>query len=194
MEAERQHPEPRGGRAAWIEAALDALADGGIERIKIELLAKRLAVTKGGFYWHFRDRAELLAVLLASWRDGRIAAIEEQTRRGAAEARERLLGLVRLYAEGRNPKGMAIELAVRDWARRDQDAAAAAASVDAARLERVARLYEELGCAAADARSRAFLFYAFVFGQSLIFPSRAGERAGLIDGAAALLCSAGWAD
>lgn len=63
---------------------------------------------------------------------------------------------------------MAIELAIRQWSRSDEGAAAAVAKVDAARLKNVQRLYERMGYARADAEGRAFLFYAFVFGQSLL--------------------------
>ena len=63
---------------------------------------------------------------------------------------------------------MAVELAIRQWARSDTQAAAAVALVDAARLKNVAKLYGAAGLSADDARARAFLFYSFVFGQSLI--------------------------
>ena len=47
--------------AAWVEAAFDALAEGGIEAVRIDPLAKQLGVTRGSFYWHFTDRAALFA-------------------------------------------------------------------------------------------------------------------------------------
>jgi hypothetical protein len=64
---------------------------------------------------------------------------------------------------------MAIELGVRQWACSDAAASAAVESVDAARLSNVAQLYRGLGWSAEEARARAVLFYAFIFGQSLIF-------------------------
>ena len=65
--------------SAWIEAALEALADGGVEAVRVEPLAKALDVTKGSFYWHFADRRALIDAMLTSWSDGRIAAIRQQT-------------------------------------------------------------------------------------------------------------------
>jgi hypothetical protein len=59
-------------------------------------------------------------------------------------------------------------LAIRQWARTDKAAAAAVASVDAARLQNVAQLYRQLGLSSEDAQARAVLFYAFIFGQSLL--------------------------
>jgi hypothetical protein len=70
---------------------------------------------------------------------------------------------------------MAVELAIRQWARSDTAAAAAVASVDAARLGNVAHLYRATGLAAEQADAQAFLFYCFIFGQSLLFLER-GQR------------------
>jgi len=157
------------GSAKWIEAALAELAEGGIERVRVEVLAERLGVTKGGFYRRFRDRRALLDAMLETWGAGRIAVIHQQTALGGLSPRERLGALVKLYSERVSAQGIAIELAIRQWARTDKPAAAAVARVDTARLKAVAELYRGLGLSAADAHSRAVLFYAFIFGQSLLF-------------------------
>src|SRR3954452_1860110 len=99
----------------WVEAGFTDLARGGIDGVRVEVLAKNLGVTKGGFYRRFADRAALLGGMLASWSAGRIAAIEKQTSLDGATAHDRLSALIRLYAERMNTEGMAIELAVRQW-------------------------------------------------------------------------------
>src|SRR5215470_15475319 len=63
---------------AWIAAAFEALAEGGIDAVRVEPLAKALGITKGSFYWHFADRRALIDAMLGSWAEGRIAAIREQ--------------------------------------------------------------------------------------------------------------------
>ncbi|HEV7370738.1 TetR/AcrR family transcriptional regulator [Arenibaculum sp.] len=168
--------DTRPGRETWIEAGFLELADGGIDRVKVEVLARRINVTKGGFYWHFRDRADLLTSMLTRWSEGRTTAIARQTEAAGGDARARLRGLIRLYVENANPRGMAIEMAVRDWARRDQRAASAVAMVDTARLERVCGLFRDLGLNEEVASARAFLFYSFIFGQALLLPP-GGEEA-----------------
>jgi len=169
---------PRGsGAARWLAAAQDALAEGGIGLVRVELLARRLKVTKGSFYWHFQDRPALLGALLADWRDGRIAAIREQAGDDAEPPALRLDRLLDLYLGGSNPKGLRIELAMRDWARRDPLAAKAAAAVDAARLEAVGGLFRGLGLEPRAARARAHLLYAFLFGRSLILGGRPEDTA-----------------
>lgn len=51
----------------WQQAALDALSEGGLQNIAIEVLAKRLGVTKGSFYWHFESRDALIKAALELW-------------------------------------------------------------------------------------------------------------------------------
>ncbi|HEU0061739.1 MAG TPA: TetR/AcrR family transcriptional regulator [Hyphomicrobiaceae bacterium] len=169
-------PNGRDGSDKWVEAALAALAEGGIERVRVEVVAERLGVTKGGFYRRFKDRRALLDAMLETWRAGRIAVIQQQTALAGLSPRERLKALVQLYTERVSAQGMAIELAIRQWARADESAAAAAAGVDAARLQAVAELYRRLGLSADDAQGRAILFYAFIFGQSLLFLTHAPRR------------------
>jgi AcrR family transcriptional regulator len=167
--------------AAWIRAGCAELAKTGVEGVRVEVLAKNLGVTKGGFYRRFRDRAALLEAMLQSWREGRIAAIEKQTSLDGASARERLKALIALYSErmnteGKNTAGLGIELAIRQWARSDEPAAAAVAGVDAARLKNVGQLYRATGLPAEEADAQAFLFYCFIFGQSLLFLERGPRK------------------
>jgi AcrR family transcriptional regulator len=157
---------------AWIEAGFRQLARAGVEGVRVEVLAKHLGVTKGGFYRRFEDRAALLKGMLQRWSAGRIAAIEQQTSLDGETARDRLRALIRLYSERMNTEGMAVELAIRQWARSDEVAATAVASVDAARLKNVGQLYRATGLKPGQADAQAFLFYAFIFGQSLLFLER----------------------
>ncbi|MCK1732781.1 TetR/AcrR family transcriptional regulator [Bradyrhizobium sp. 138] len=160
----------------WVEAAFAELARSGVEGVRVEVLAKSLGVTKGGFYRRFADRAALLDAMLQHWREGRAASIAQQTRLDGQEPRERLKAVIQLYSERLNPEAMAIELAIRQWARSDENAAAAVAGVDAARLKHVAELYRATGLAAEEADARAFLFYCFIFGQSLLFVERGPRK------------------
>jgi AcrR family transcriptional regulator len=165
---------------AWTKAGFAELARAGIDGVRVEVLAKNLGVTKGGFYRRFRDRAALLEGMLEDWRQRRIAAIEQQAALDGESARDRLKALIHLYSERMNTEGMAIELAIRQWARSDQAAAAAVASVDAARLKNVAQLFRATGLEAEAAEAKAFLFYCFIFGQSLLFLERGQRKRALL--------------
>src|SRR5262245_39208148 len=172
-------PDARAGEVRserWIEAGLAEVARPGVEGGRVEVLANNLGVTKGGFYRRFRDRAALLEAMLQTWRDGRIAAIVRHTSLDGETARERLRALTALYSERMNTEGMAVELAIRQWARSDELAAGAVASVDAARLKNVGLLYRATGLPLEEADAQAFLFYCFVFGQSLLFLERGPRK------------------
>lgn len=155
-------------RNDWIEAAIDILAQEGLSGMRVEVLAKRCGVTKGSFYWHFRDRQDLLEAVLQRWKEGRIRDIEKTTAVTPGNEREQLHYAIEVYGASRNRKGISIELAVRDWARHDAIAAAVVESVDLYRLECTRKLFVAAGMSDAEAKSRSLLLYACVFGLSLM--------------------------
>lgn len=166
----RRHAAQRVARldaASWIAAALEALAAGGVEAVRVEPLAKALDVTKGSFYWHFADRRALIDALLAHWSEGRIAAIRQQAA-APGDCGTILRHLAALYTRHASPRGLAIELAIRALARSDADASRAVRAVDLERLKIVSGLFAALGWKTADARARAVLFYSYLFGESLL--------------------------
>ena len=152
----------------WIDAAIDVLAKEGMAGLRVEVLAKLCGVTKGSFYWHFKDRQALLDAILERWREGRIRDIEKTTSGLVGREQEQLHYVIEVYGASRNRKGISIELAVRDWARRDPRAAAIVESVDLYRLECTRRLFVTAGMSDAEAKSRSLLLYACVFGLSLM--------------------------
>ena len=155
-------------RTDWIEAATDVLAKEGVAGLRVEVLAKTCGVTKGSFYWHFKDRQDLLTAVLEHWKEGRIRDIEKTTSVQPGKEREQLHYAIEVYGASRNRKGMLIELAVRDWARHDTLAAGIVEAVDLYRLECTRRLFVSAGMSEAEAKSRSLLLYACVFGLSLM--------------------------
>jgi AcrR family transcriptional regulator len=154
---------------AWIAAALEALAQGGVDAVRVEPLAKALAVTKGSFYWHFADRRALIDATLLHWSEGRIAAIREQTAQ-STDPGLALRRLIDLYTRRSNARGLGIELAIRALARNDAGAASAVQAVDAERLRHVASLFAQIGYGSREAEARAVTVYAYLFGLSLLDP------------------------
>ena len=155
--------------AAWVAAAFDALADGGIDAVRVEPLAKALGITKGSFYWHFADRRALIDAMLDAWMQGRVAAIRQQAPSRDAPTTV-LRQLADLYTRNANARGLAIELAIRALARTDDGAAKAVRGVDRERLQQVGDLFAALGWPRGEAQARAVLFYSYLFGQSLLDP------------------------
>jgi AcrR family transcriptional regulator len=154
---------------AWIDAALDALAEGGIDAVRVDPLAKRLGVTRGSFYWHFKDRAALHKAMLKQWRKRATYQVGDRLEQTAPDAGERLRKTLALPSAGpRSTRAAAIEMAIRLWARRDEEAASAVKLIDKQRLIYYAKLFVERGLAPEEARKRAYLFYAALMSQALI--------------------------
>jgi AcrR family transcriptional regulator len=165
--------------ATWIAAATEVLIDQGIDHVRVDVLAKRLGVTRGSFYWHFKDREALLQAVLAAWHEGATDQLTARLATARETAAEQLRDVLSLPFRGRAATRAArIELAIRAWARRDQAARHAVDASDAARIGYIAQLFSALGFPVAEARSRAFLLYAYVVGESLMAnQGSAAERA-----------------
>lgn len=153
-------------RSTWIEAGLEALAGGGPEAVRIEPLARALGVTRGGFYWHFGGRRALLEEILDAWEDASVDRVIERVESGGGDARAKLRRLSRLAGGGQEP--LRIDLAVRDWARRDPSVAARLQRVDNRRMEYLRALFGSFSTDAADAEARCLLFYSLWIGSHFI--------------------------
>ncbi len=152
----------------WTEAALRALAHGGVAAVAIEPLAKSLGTTKGSFYWHFADRNALLAAALELWEkrdtDQVLAGIDE-----TQEAGSRLHNLLRLAfmsVRGDTAGGAgAIELALQASAAHPL-VTPTLVRVTSRRLAALGRLYSELGLSKARSRDHALLAYTAFLGHA----------------------------
>lgn len=118
-------------RERWVEEGLTVLAEGGVDAVRIEVLAKRLGVTKGGFYGHFKDRESLLQQMLATWEreavDDVLAAVANEH---DPKVRAQRAGALTFSDDRLLP----IELGIRAWARRDPAVAERLQRVDEARM------------------------------------------------------------
>ncbi|TIM11109.1 TetR/AcrR family transcriptional regulator [Mesorhizobium sp.] len=130
----------------WVGAGLTALIEGGIESVRIERLAVSLGVSKGPFYWRFKNRDELLKAIIEFWKRDFTTLLIDQTREFAT-ARERLVALAELSLVQRmgSVDVAQAECALRAWAARDPMPRAAAAEVDAARIDHLTKEFALAG-------------------------------------------------
>lgn len=153
------------GRDDWVRAAYAMLAEGGAASLSVERLAARLGVTKGSFYWHFKDRADLLDALRRRWTEQLVITRVEAAGGAPQEKVAHLLDIV--VRSARQRRGGSLELAMRSWARRDAETARVVEAVDQERLDYTAGLFRQLGFDPAEAEARAFLLYAYIFSQGV---------------------------
>jgi AcrR family transcriptional regulator len=158
-------------RAAWLHAAGDAVAEGGFANLRVLDLAKRLGVTRGSFYWHFADHAELVRALLEHWLEYRRDRAALWVRLVTEQDPEQALlhSLTINFDEGRTSRrAIRIELAVREYAMRDPYAAKVLAESDELRHGRIVELYTALTGDASRARLLALTNYLIIAGADLL--------------------------
>ena len=160
-------------REAWVEAALEALASGGPEAIRVEALAARLGVSKGGFYWHFEDRAALIEEMLDRWERRVVGDVIAQIESEPEEPRAKLRHLFEMAAA--SPDLLPVELALRDWSRRNEAVAARLARVDNRRMEYMRSLFGSICADEGDAEARSILAFSLFIGSSFILAEHPGR-------------------
>lgn len=168
--ADEQPKSSRGrhgvSRQQWLSAALDLLEKRGIEAVRVHSLAKTLGVNKSGFYWHFKDREELLQSLLSYWSD-----LEEQPLVDAGpnpiKSPEATL---RILADVVDREDLSrFDAAIRQWAKTDDRVAEIYRSKMLRRLEFIRSLFHKLGFDKVAAEMRARTFVAFVSTEREVF-------------------------
>ena len=148
-------------RSSWIEAGLRALAAGGPAAVRVEALAQALGVTKGGFYGQFTDRNALLEEMLDTWERKAIDETLERVERRGGDARVKLrrAGVLTFSAEL-----LPIDLAIRDWARRDRAVAERLRRVDNRRMAYLRELFGEFCRDEDEVEARSMLAFSLAIG------------------------------
>lgn len=150
---------PQTDADSWVAAGLATIEQEGVAGLSVEAVARRLGVSKGGFYHRFADRRELLAATLSLWERRHAVELAERFA-GVADPRARLRALLRHAALELEPTVIAQLMAASD----DPDVAAALARAAAVRLQLLRELFSELGLPRAAARHRAILAYSAYLG------------------------------
>ena len=154
-------------KSDWIDQGLRTLAAEGANALKVGPMAAKLDVSRGSFYWHFRDIADFQSQLLRSWQERSTEQVIEQLEAAKAEP-DRLKHLMRrAFAAKRS-----LDRAIRSWAAEDEDVAAIVASVDARRIAYIAKMLTAAGVDSRRALPRAaFLYWAYL-GQAVVMEPR----------------------
>ena len=167
-----QKQESKLGRSDWIRLGLTVLAESGVGAVRVEPLAKRMKMTKGSFYWHFKNRQDLLDALLDEWVEIDTNGIIEQVNQLEADPKTKLMRLFELaIAEHDLLPGIAdgsIEKAIRAWATSEPKVAEIIAKVDQKRLNYTQSIFLDIGFSDDEAWVRARLVYYALVGELTI--------------------------
>jgi AcrR family transcriptional regulator len=149
-------------RDHWIQAGRKALEDGGVEAVRVEVLAKELGVSKGSFYWHFKNRQDLLEALLERWESVTDWLIEMSHAEKTPRVRLRkLFTLIQdLWSQGEGSPDPAIFA----WSQQDKHVAQSVARVEAKRLAFLKKIFLDAGFKPPEAVRRAEVSYLIFCG------------------------------
>ena len=167
---------PKNTQQEWIETAKRCLIDEGIGGVKVDRLANRLGVTRGGFYHYFKDRDDLLGQLLEYWEASCRFLPEDAPPAKPGDAVEWLDRMIArlIEADGYDHH---FDLSVREWARSDKRAEWAVERADRERMATLQKFFEALGYDEETANIRARVFYYHQIGYYAIgVRQRAAER------------------
>ncbi len=149
-------------RDDWIAAGMRALYDGGIGAVKADRLAKQMQITRGSFYWHFKNLDDFLNAMVAFWLDvqqGHLARLQ-----ASKEDAETQLKNILSHIHAKNAEH---DVAMRLWAYQDENVARAVQKIDRLRLKYVESLFRTMGLDQEQARFRAHMLYYFQLGDQL---------------------------
>lgn len=171
-------------RGKWIEAGLQALAAGGPDAVRVEALAQALGVTKGGFYGYFADRNGLLEEMLDAWERKAVDETLDRVQRQGGDVRTRLqrAGALTFSAEL-----LPIDLAVREWSRRDAAVAERLRRVDNRRMAYLREMFGEICRDEDEAEARSMLAFSLAIGHHFVAADHGGRSH-----QDALALAAGW--
>lgn len=162
-------------RSRWIEEGLRALAVGGPDAVRIEPLAQALGVTKGGFYGQFDDRRALLGEMLDTWERAFLDDVIEHVESEGGDARAKLWRLFALASSASTTEMLKVELAVRDWARRDDAVAERLRRVDRRRMAYMRPLFAAFCPDDGEVEARCLLAFSLFVGHHFVAVDHGGH-------------------
>jgi AcrR family transcriptional regulator len=169
-------------KSDWVRHGLRTLARQGPGGLKVAPMSLALEVSRGSFYWHFRDVSDFRAQVLQTWADATEQVIRELEAEKVGSRR-----LKHLMRRGFGEKE-ALDQAVRSWALQDRQVATTVAAVDSRRIAYIADLLVATGVARAKASDRALFVYWAYLGQTMVVdPRHAAIDPASLDGISTLL-------
>lgn len=156
-------------RDDWIQAASRALTSGGHQAVKVEKIARALKVSKGSFYWHFKNADDLKHMMLKKWVEIGTNEIIRNADKLALSPQEKLLALGAMITTNRDEEfgsygGVLAEAAFRDWSRFDKDVAKVSRKINKTRLKYIADLFSDLGMDEDESQLNSEIVYSALIG------------------------------
>ena len=161
MEINKEHKTKISGKLSrkdWLSRSLEVLSREGNAKLRIDTLTKSLGITKGSFYWHFKDRADFVKSLAEYWAKNSTNQVIDELNQVQGDASNRLFELMKYLFHKDFGK---YDIAMRAWAAQEPVVARIVKKVDKQRFAFVRSLFAELGFKGQELEMRTRTFVVF---------------------------------
>lgn len=151
-------------REKWLHSALDLFVKEGNVKLRIESLVEYIGVTKGSFYWHFKDRKDFIVSVSKYWVDYSTSQVVDIVNKQQGDAKKRLFALMKTVFEkdvGR------YDLTMRAWAASNPEVARLVKKSDEQRIATVSKLFYEMGFRGKELQNRTDAFFYYMAGSHI---------------------------
>ena len=172
----RPDKAPKRDRESWFDEARQVLIAEGADRVRVDPLAKRLGVTTGSFYHHFRNRRELLDGLLDHWEARNSGPMFKAVEAAGPDPDDQIDALFQTWL-GESEYDPQYDSAVRAWAHGDAQVREIVQRVDDRRIGLLQGIFTAYGYDQERAFIRARIAYFQQVGyQAMEVHESAAER------------------
>ena len=158
----------RTNRAQWLENALELLEESGVEALTVHRLAKAVGSSRTSFYWHFKDRNDLIQQLLHYWSNEFTGIVTDNSALQDLDGVSRLNETVSMIREHGLTR---YDLSIHTLARTDPHARELLIEVIDKRRTYVRGIFKDLGFQGKELEMRTHLFVCYYSCESLMFDS-----------------------
>jgi AcrR family transcriptional regulator len=144
----------RGSKDLWLNAAYEMLVSDGIDAVKVMALAKKLNLSRTGFYWFFADLKELHTTMIERWESQNTGNLVQRCNMDSPSICAALFNLMDCWLDP-SLFDAGLDLAIRNWARVDGELQTRLSSADSARLDAVASMFRRHGFSPDQSRVRS---------------------------------------
>jgi len=173
MKTEKTNNIKRVSKDQWLTKALETLESSGIEAVKIERLAKALSISRSGFYWHFKNRQDLLEHLLDYWVREYTGIVTDNSDVIKLDPKKRLLTTMEMIRDKHLTK---FDLAMTSWAKLDSQVDKVVKKVVKMRLDYLRTIFAELGFRGDELEMRTRLFVCYHSWEDTMFPDLSNQK------------------
>lgn len=173
MKPPKKNKKKRVSKDQWLTIALDTLESKGVEALKIERLAKQLGISRSGFYWHFKNRQDLLKHLLDYWEHEYTGVVTDNPDMKKLDADRRLLATMKMISDYKLAK---YDLAMNAWAKIDPLAHEVVKKVVKMRLDYTREIFTELGFGGDELEMRTRLFVCYHSWEGTMFSDLSSQK------------------